>query len=376
MILNVWITSIRKNLKALYVVHPSMWPKFLLQTMGMIVSPKFASKLVWVDSLARLETLVPMQKLEMPAAVQEYNQKQEAFGFLSFSRRPTRQIRTKVFEVGLDVLMGVDGSKGCPSIFLDCVTYIKKNGMDVEGLFRKSAALTALHKAKNLYNEGLPVDFDELGGIHTVCSLLKLWFRELPLPLVHMSLYPTVREVERANNKIDFIRTKFLPCLTIPTQLILCQLFDLLNAVYMHSETNLMTSRNLTIVWSPNFVHSDNPVLDVGMCAIGVQGAGIGTIVKTCIESYEEIFGDYVQELRRSSSIATSMSSARALPDAPISAQLLDLTLEEPLIVGQSTCDFVSSGHSLSTDTTSQPLPASPLESDHGQALESKVVFT
>nr|KAJ3419397.1 hypothetical protein HK105_007000 [Polyrhizophydium stewartii] len=286
-----------------------MWPKFLLQTMGMIVSPKFASKLVWVDNLARLQTLVPTEKLVVPPAVLRYNQQQEApSSFLSFSRKTTTKKAT-VFEEDLDVLMGVDGSKGCPQVILDCAQFIRTQGLETEGLFRKAPAVTAVQEAKRAYNEGKQPDFDALGGVHVACALLKLWFRELPEPLIPASLYPTVREVEKSPSKVDFIRMRLLPSLSIPTQLVMYELFSLLHDVVAHQATNLMTAVNLTIVWSPNFVKSDNAVLDIGMCAIGVQGAGIGTIVKTCVEEFDAIFGESIGTLRRSNSLATSVAS-------------------------------------------------------------------
>ncbi|KAJ1340215.1 hypothetical protein BSLG_005208 [Batrachochytrium salamandrivorans] len=278
--------------------------------------PKFASKLIWVDNLTRLAELVPMLKLDMPAAVQE----------------PPVKEQKKVFGEYLDVIMGVDGSNGCPQIVMDCVAYIKENGLDADGLFRKSAALKSLQEAKRLYNEGGVVDFQDLGGVHVACGLLKMWFRELPVPLVHISLYPLVCEIESATNKVHFIRTKFLPSLSISTQLVLCELFSLLNAVYLESEVNRMTSVNLTIVWSPNFVRSNNLAVDMGMCAIGVPGAGIGTIVKTCIEDYESIFGDSVALLRRSNSTFTSLSSAVVLDAIPSFPQIPEHLSEEALI--------------------------------------------
>ncbi|KAI8927836.1 Rho GTPase activation protein, partial [Entophlyctis helioformis] len=311
--------SIRKNLKALYVVHPAMWPKFLLQTMGMIVSPKFASKLIWVDNLARLASLVPMGGINLPLVIQEYNNKQEsstALGMMSFSRKPTANkpavVRTQVFEEPLDELMGHDGSKGCPIVVLECIAYIMAHGLDTEGLFRKSAASTSLQEAKRLYNLGKSPDFDALGGVHVASGLLKMWFRELPEPIFPLSTYTTVRGVETAANKVEFIRKQFLPCLSIPTQLLLCEVFRLLNLVLQHSEANRMTAVNLTIVWSPNFVKSDNMVLDLGMCAIGVQGAGIGSTVKTCIESFDEIFGDEVANLQRSDSVSSGSDSSES----------------------------------------------------------------
>eukprot|EP00842_Homolaphlyctis_polyrhiza_P004501 jgi/Hompol1/5051/HPOL_001875-RA len=302
--------NIRKNLKELYVVHPAMWPKFLLQTMGMIVSPKFARKLIWIDSLTTLQTYVPLENIELPPEIQEYNEKYTMPGYITLSRRQSIKVaNTKVFEVRLEDLMGNDGSKGIPRILLDTIDYITKHGLDADGIFRKSASSTSLQEAKRAYNQGKVPDFETLGGVHIAAGLLKMWFREMSEPIFPASLYPLVRDVEKVPSKIDFIRSKFLPCLPIPVQLVLGRLFALLNAVHLNSDSNRMPSSNLTIVWSPNFVRSDNLVLDIGMCAIGVPGAGIGTVVKSCIEDFEDIFGDNVSLLRRSSSARTTGSS-------------------------------------------------------------------
>ncbi|KAJ3231438.1 hypothetical protein HDU81_003745 [Chytriomyces hyalinus] len=51
-----------------------------------------------------------------------------------------------------------------------------------------------------------------------------------------------------------------------------------------------MHSGNLAIVWAPNFVKSANPMVDLGMCAVGTSGGGVGTLVKICIERWEEVF--------------------------------------------------------------------------------------
>ena len=61
----------RKNLKNLYIVHPNMITKVLLQVMGTIISAKFFKKVVTVQTLSHLETLVPMKKLVIPDVIRE-----------------------------------------------------------------------------------------------------------------------------------------------------------------------------------------------------------------------------------------------------------------------------------------------------------------
>ncbi|KAJ2675682.1 hypothetical protein GGI25_003880 [Coemansia spiralis] len=61
----------RKNVKNVYVVHPSMWSKLIFQIFGKIVSPKFFAKVTWVDTLSQLAGLVPLNQINVPQPVYE-----------------------------------------------------------------------------------------------------------------------------------------------------------------------------------------------------------------------------------------------------------------------------------------------------------------
>ncbi|KAJ1960576.1 hypothetical protein GGI12_003726 [Dipsacomyces acuminosporus] len=61
----------RKNVKSVYVVHPSMWSKLIFQIFGKIVSPKFFAKVTWVDTLSHLATLVPLSQINIPQPLAE-----------------------------------------------------------------------------------------------------------------------------------------------------------------------------------------------------------------------------------------------------------------------------------------------------------------
>ena len=91
--------------------------------------------------------------------------------------------------------------------------------------------------------------------------------------------------------------------------MILFVIFDLLHNVSKNSAANLMTSTNLTIVWSPNFIKGKDPVSDLKMCAIGDKNGGVGTIVKKCIEEYDMVFFNSMSYLHGTDSSTASSES-------------------------------------------------------------------
>ncbi|KAI8854590.1 divergent CRAL/TRIO domain-containing protein [Chytridium lagenaria] len=182
----------RKNLKNLYIVHPSPWAKLLLQMMGTIISPKFTRKVVWVNSLSLLKTHIPLGNIYIPDIIIQANERFEHSSSAPSSPPPPLKINTNpdkkvpgvMFGVDLKVLMGADGSKGIPIVISDTVAYIRANGLDCEGVFRRSPSSQLLKDAKDYYDRGEKgFDFEERGGLHCATVLLKLFFRELPKPI-------------------------------------------------------------------------------------------------------------------------------------------------------------------------------------------------
>ncbi|KAJ3057238.1 hypothetical protein HK097_010598 [Rhizophlyctis rosea] len=295
----------RKNLKNLFIVHPTMWPKLLMQFMGAVVSPKFARKVVWVYSLSNLAKLIPLERLDIPPVIHDVNIKYERPSHASqvspqtSSRSLQSVAETRQFGADLALLMGADGEKGLPPIVADCIAFIRSHGLDSEGIFRRSPASTAMQNAKKAYDRGEQVDLEAVGGLHLACSLLKLFFRDLPEPLFPMRIYDTINGISSCNGtdeQADYISSKIFPLLSPPSKVLFIALFDLLHDVHEHSSTNLMNATNLAIVWAPNVVRSDNPALDFAMCA---GGGGVGALVKTGIEKWPlpGIAAAYVKDL-------------------------------------------------------------------------------
>ncbi len=65
------LTSYKKNIKQMIVVHPAWWFKFLIGFMKYIVSSKFAKKIVNVDTLEELELFTNTDEMMIPGNIRE-----------------------------------------------------------------------------------------------------------------------------------------------------------------------------------------------------------------------------------------------------------------------------------------------------------------
>ena len=54
-----------------------------------------------------------------------------------------------------------------------------------------------LHQAKSAYERNeANINFDDYGGVHVACVLLKMFFRELPVALFSKDMYPIFKAME------------------------------------------------------------------------------------------------------------------------------------------------------------------------------------
>ncbi|PSN51503.1 hypothetical protein C0J52_00740 [Blattella germanica] len=65
---------LRKNLKGLYLVHPTFWLKTIVIMTRPFISSKFSRKLSFVESLAELADIVPLEQASIPDRVKQYDQ--------------------------------------------------------------------------------------------------------------------------------------------------------------------------------------------------------------------------------------------------------------------------------------------------------------
>ncbi|MGH0169791.1 UNVERIFIED_CONTAM: hypothetical protein FKN15_017798 [Acipenser sinensis] len=144
----------KKNLKALYVVHPTSFIKILWNIFRPLISHKFGKKVTYVNYLSELRD------------------------HLNYDQLPQRQ-----------------KSRSSSTVVKYTVSYLKLKGLRTEGLFRRSATVQAIKEIQKLYNLGKPVNYDDYDDIHVPAVILKTFLRELPEPLLTYDLYEQVHSI-------------------------------------------------------------------------------------------------------------------------------------------------------------------------------------
>ncbi|KAF8843406.1 hypothetical protein BDN67DRAFT_964513 [Paxillus ammoniavirescens] len=345
----------RKNLKRLYIVHPSFFSKMLFSVAGAIISPKFFRKIVYISTLSDLAHHVPLTQINIPPAVYQENLKHEKQISMPIP------IRASVFGVPLEVLMGVDGEKGSiPRVVKDAIQYIRGRGLDEDGLFRRSPNSALLKQVQQAYDRGQVVSLETFNDPYLASVLIKKYLRDLPNPLFPESFYPVVWQCPVPSTDpadmaaVAYIRDTLLPQLMPCVYILLSQVLHLLHEVSSHSSKNRMDAHNLAVVICPNLVKSSNPMKDVLMCAVpggpsvtndspslpfssisqsvsastttlsGLSSGSfsegkttLGAVIKLCIQRYYEIF-DEVRD--RSEPVPASRHLSRS-PSPPSSSE-------------------------------------------------------
>ncbi|RZF36046.1 hypothetical protein LSTR_LSTR005862 [Laodelphax striatellus] len=65
--------KLRKNLKRLYLVHPTFWLKTIVLMTKPFISSKFSKKLAFINSLAELGEILPLEQASIPERVKQYD---------------------------------------------------------------------------------------------------------------------------------------------------------------------------------------------------------------------------------------------------------------------------------------------------------------
>lgn len=81
------------------------------------------------------------------------------------------------------------GPQMVPILVQKCVEFIKERGLSEEGIFRLPGQDNAVRQFRDAFDAGERPSFPSDTDVHTVASLLKLYLRELPEPVVPWTQY-------------------------------------------------------------------------------------------------------------------------------------------------------------------------------------------
>ncbi|XP_028279021.1 protein FAM13A-like isoform X2 [Parambassis ranga] len=176
---------------------------------------------------------------------------------------PVSELKPKpVFGVVLEKLRQ-DGQMICgiPRVLRDMVEYLNRNGMQHRGLFRLCGSVARTRQLRQRWDCGERLDLEQEGDVPTVASLLKLFLRELPIPVVPepqrkqlvLSLTGHADEADMNRN----LRAK-LCHLPDDNLIILSYLIHFLSRVATHSHLNHMPVENLATIFGPCIFHVED----------------------------------------------------------------------------------------------------------------------
>uniref|UniRef100_A0A8D0HHG4 Rho GTPase activating protein 22 n=1 Tax=Sphenodon punctatus TaxID=8508 RepID=A0A8D0HHG4_SPHPU len=81
------------------------------------------------------------------------------------------------------------GQRLAPLLVEQCVDFIRERGLTEEGLFRMPGQANLVKELQDSFDCGEKPLFDSNTDVHTVASLLKLYLRELPEPVIPFAKY-------------------------------------------------------------------------------------------------------------------------------------------------------------------------------------------
>ncbi|KAK3578376.1 hypothetical protein CHS0354_025470 [Potamilus streckersoni] len=139
-----------------------------------------------------------------------------------------------------------------PAIFRECIDYIEEHGLLCEGIYRISGVKSKVQHLKECYNRGEPVYLEEHEP-NIVASLLKLFLRDLPEPVLTNALMPKFEEASTIKSEKKRVESfhKLINELPVCNRLLLSWMIVHMTHVIEKQRENKMTLQNVSIVLSP-----------------------------------------------------------------------------------------------------------------------------
>ncbi|KAJ3434133.1 gtpase-activating protein bem3 [Anaeramoeba flamelloides] len=161
---------------------------------------------------------------------------------------------TKIFGVPLNVAIEREGrdETSPPSIIEQAIMYLEEKGKFEEGIYRLTGSILQREQLKQQYDNGEQVTLDHIKNQNTVGSLIKLYFRELPEPILGEKYTPRLPKLE--SRKPEIIKKRLIHVYNnIPevNKAVLRWLLPHLHRVSLQSKINKMDTQNLALIFSP-----------------------------------------------------------------------------------------------------------------------------
>uniref|UniRef100_A0A670YXX5 Rho GTPase-activating protein 32 n=1 Tax=Pseudonaja textilis TaxID=8673 RepID=A0A670YXX5_PSETE len=251
--------------------------------------------------------------------------------------RPTKQklkqrgiLKERVFGCDLGEHL-LNSGHDVPQVLKSCTEFIEKHGI-VDGIYRLSGIASNIQKLRHEFDSEQIPDLTKdvyIQDIHCVGSLCKLYFRELPNPLLTYQLYEKFSDaVSAATDEERLVKIHdVIQQLPPPHYRTLEFLMRHLSYLAEYCAITNMHTKNLAIVWAPNLLRSKQIESACFSGTAAFMEVRIQSVVVEFILNHVDVlFSSKLSSVIRESA-GTSLSRPKSLLVSSPSTKLL--TLEE-----------------------------------------------
>lgn len=173
--------------------------------------------------------------------------------------KPTRKMIKKVYGVDLTTLVSLE-SKKIPTVLRECIHEIEARDMSFEGIYRVSGRTSEIIELKDKWDSGEPVDFSQYTDINIITGAVKLYLRELPIPLISFDTYSEIMKQTAAISDMEDPEANWQPLADSLKLLakahynVLKYLAQHLHRIEQQSAENKMSASNLAVVFAPTLM--------------------------------------------------------------------------------------------------------------------------
>ncbi|CAI4231196.1 unnamed protein product [Auanema sp. JU1783] len=180
-----------------------------------------------------------------------------------------------------------------PLVVQMCVTVVEAHGMDTVGIYRIPGNTAAVNALKDTLSHGIDnMDFSDprWRDVNVVSSLLKMFLRKLPEPLLTDKLYPFFIDANRITNRHNRLHKlrNLLRKLPRHHYFTLRYIIRHLACITQHSDVNKMETRNLALMFGPSIVRPS----DDNMATMVTHMSDQCKIIETLVHYHDWMFDD------------------------------------------------------------------------------------
>ncbi|KAM5132064.1 rho GTPase-activating protein 32 isoform 3-T4 [Mantella aurantiaca] len=250
--------------------------------------------------------------------------------------RPSKQklkqrgiLRERVFGCDLGEHL-LNSAQDVSQVLRSCTEFIEKHGI-VDGIYRLSGIASNIQKLRHEFDSEQIPDLTKdvyIQDIHCVGSLCKLYFRELPNPLLTYQLYEKFSDaVSAATDEERLVKIHdVIQQLPPPHYRTLEFLMRHLSRLATYCSITNMHTKNLAIVWAPNLLRSKQIESACFSGTAAFMEVRIQSVVVEFILNHVEVlFSPKLSSVIREGAGHTSLSRPKSLLVSSPSTKLLSL---------------------------------------------------